>query len=109
VKVLFVHNNFPAQFVHLAPALKTRGHEVAALGSQTARPIASIPLSKYAIKRGTTPGIVPLAVRYEADCLRGAAAARLVDAVKQRGFVLDLVIGHNGWGGTLFSTMCGRA
>lgn len=102
MKILFVHNNFPAQFVHLAPALKARGHEVAALGSQTARPIAGIPLSKYGMKRGTTPGIVPLAVRYEADCLRGAAAARLADAMKQKGFAPDLVIGHNGWGETLF-------
>lgn len=102
MKILFVHNNFPAQFVHLAPALKARGHEVAALGSHTARDIPGIPVAKYALKRGTTPGIAPLAVRYEADCLRGAGAARVADAMRQGGFTPDLIIGHNGWGETLF-------
>lgn len=102
MRVVFVHNNFPGQFVHLAPALKARGHEVVAIGSSTARQIADIPLAKYTLKRGTTEGIVPLAVRYEADCLRGSAAAQAAVALRAKGFTPDLVIGHFGWGETLF-------
>ncbi len=102
MKILFVHNNFPAQFVHLAPALKARGHEVFAIGSHTARAVGGVPLSTYRLNRGTTKDILPLAVRYEADCMRGAAAAQAADALKQKGFTPDLVIAHNGWGETLF-------
>jgi hypothetical protein len=31
-RFLFVHQNFPGQFRHLAPALAAEGHEVVALG-----------------------------------------------------------------------------
>nr|MBP6678196.1 glycosyl transferase family 1 [Paracoccus sp. (in: a-proteobacteria)] len=31
MKILFVHQNFPGQFLHLAPALEARGHQVLAL------------------------------------------------------------------------------
>lgn len=31
MKILFVHQNFPGQFLHLAPELERRGHEVRAL------------------------------------------------------------------------------
>lgn len=102
MKVLFVHNNFPGQFVHLAPALKARGHEIFAVGSSTARQVAGAPLAKYTLNRGTTKGISPLATRYEADCLRGAAAAQAAQAFKAKGVTPDLVIGHFGWGETLF-------
>ena len=45
-RFLFVHQNFPAQFVHLSAELARQGHEVVALG----------------IGRRTT---VPAGVRYE--------------------------------------------
>ena len=32
MQILFVHQNFPGQFVHLAPALARRGHKVLAMG-----------------------------------------------------------------------------
>ena len=31
MKILFIHQNFPGQFVHLAPALVKDGHDVHAL------------------------------------------------------------------------------
>jgi hypothetical protein len=34
MKLLFLHQNFPGQFKHLAPALAARGHEVVALTLQ---------------------------------------------------------------------------
>ena len=42
-RILFVHNNFPAQFVHIARSLaKDPDVQVAAVGTQTARPIPGV-------------------------------------------------------------------
>lgn len=41
MKILFVHQNFPGQFLHLAPALAARGHKVLALTDEkNQRPLA---------------------------------------------------------------------
>lgn len=101
-RILFVHNNFPAQFIHLAPALAQRGHVVHALGSRSARDVAGVQLHRYGLQRGSTPGLFAPATRYEADCLRGAAAADVARAIAADGFSPDLIIGHLGWGETLF-------
>src|SRR5882724_932315 len=45
-----------------------------------------------------TSGIFPYAVRYEADCLRGEAAARVAAELRADGFQPDVVVGHGGWG-----------
>lgn len=100
--VLFVHNNFPGQFGFIAEALKKNGEVVAAIGSQTAQGIAGIPVVKWAIKRGSTPNIWPDAVRAEADLMRGRAALEAATSLKAQGFEPDLIIGHPGWGETLF-------
>ena len=75
--LLFVHNNFPAQFADLAESLVARGVPVAAIGGAAAPGIDGVPLGRYGLQRGTTKGIFPLAVRAEADLLRGTAALRM--------------------------------
>lgn len=100
--ILFVHNNFPGQFAAVAPALRDRKHRCAAIGSQTAREMSRIPLARWTLKRGTTQGIWPDAVRAEADLIRGRAAAEAAIKLKKSGFQPDLIVGHPGWGETLF-------
>jgi glycosyltransferase involved in cell wall biosynthesis len=102
MRALFVHNNFPAQFKHLAPALLSRGWDLRAIGSPTARAMDGIPLLRYQLNRGSTEGVFPLAVRWEADAMRGAAVAAAADRLRLEGFQPDLIVGHVGWGETLF-------
>ena len=47
MKILFVHQNFPGQFLHLAPALKARGHECLALTDAANSRASDIPVVKY--------------------------------------------------------------
>jgi glycosyltransferase involved in cell wall biosynthesis len=101
VKILLVHQNFPGQFLHLAPALLARGHEVAALTAEGNQRGSTVPVYRYRTPPETSnkgPGTT-----YANAAERGAVVARAAAQIeKTRGFVPDVVFGHAGWGETLF-------
>lgn len=101
-RILFVHNNFPAQFRALAEALQAKGDACAAVASRTGRQLGAMPIARWTLGRGTTAGIFPAAIRAEADLVRAHAAARAAEALRDRGWVPDLIVGHPGWGETVF-------
>src|SRR5215217_6005493 len=100
--LLFVHNNFPAQLGLIASAMAARGHDCRALSSVTGRELAGIPLVRWGGIRGSTPGIFAPAVRAEADFIRGSAAAQAALGLGESGFTPDVIVGHPGWGETIF-------
>ena len=103
MKILFIHQNFPGQFVHLAPAMQARGHECMALTDQTNSRASSIPVVKYR-HAGTNPD--PKACRlgrnYTQMSDRGVTVARACLQLREKGYVPDVIFGHSGWGETLF-------
>ena len=104
MKILFVHQNFPGQFLHLAPELARRGHECLALTDITNRRDAPIPVLRY---RHDAPPPDPQATRlgrnYTQMSDRGVTVARAARQLReQRGYVPDVIFGHSGWGETLF-------
>ena len=103
MKILFIHQNFPAQYKHLAPALAQRGHHCVALSiNKPSGPIPGVDVVLYQPKRGSTPQIHPFAADFETKIIRGEAAGLAALELRKKGFVPDLVIGHPGWGETLF-------
>jgi len=100
--ILIVHQNFPGQFPHIADALLARGDRVAAIGGTTARARPGVDFRRWSTQRGTTKDIFDLATRAEADIIRGTAAAQAAEQLKRDGFIPDVIIGHPGWGETLF-------
>lgn len=103
MRILFVHQNFPAQFVHLAPALAVRGHEVRALTMADNPPaLPGVTVHRYRASRGNTPGIHPWALDLETKAIRGEACARSADQLKGSGWSPDLVYAHPGWGEAMF-------
>jgi glycosyltransferase involved in cell wall biosynthesis len=100
-KILFVHNNFPGRFEFLLPSLKAAGHQCIAI-AQGGRQADGVPLLQWRSNRSSTSGILDLAVRAEADLIRGRAAAECALQAKQDGFEPDLIIGHPAWGETTF-------
>lgn len=100
--VLFVHNNFPAQFRNVAQALVARGVPVAAIGAQGAPGLKGVRLARCPAIRSSGKDIFPLAVRAEADLIRGRSAINGARALKAEGFEPELIIGHPGWGETVF-------
>jgi glycosyltransferase involved in cell wall biosynthesis len=99
--VLFVHNNFPAQFRDLAEALVARGVPCAAIAAHTAPGLPNVRTAKYRLPRGTTPQIFPFAVRAEADLIRGRSALDAGRALQHEGFDPAVIVGHPGWGETV--------
>ncbi|TNC14371.1 glycosyltransferase [Methylobacterium terricola] len=103
MRVLFVHQNFPGQYRHVAPALAARpGTEVVALGINPAPALPGMRHVRYAVPGRSTPGIHPLAANFETATLRSEAAARAGLALKAEGFAPDVICGHSSWGETLF-------
>ena len=100
--ILIVHQNFPGQFPHIADALLARGDKVAAIGGKTAKGRPGVDLRRWNSDRGTTNGLFDPATRAEADLIRGSAAAGVALQLKRDGFTPDVIIGHPGWGETIF-------
>ncbi|MCQ0970027.1 glycosyltransferase [Paracoccus sp. TK19116] len=102
MRVLFVHQNFPGQFPHLAPALEKRGHEVVALTDEKNDRPSPVRTLRYAAPSAVQTTSM-LGKSYATHAERGYLAARGARAMRDRhGFVPDVIIGHTGWGETLF-------
>lgn len=102
MNILFIHQNFPGQFKHLAPALLARGHKVTVL-TPSDRPVpAGVALVRYAIDRGNTPELHPWLLDTESKVIRGQAAYRAALNLKANGYAPDLIVAHPGWGESLF-------
>jgi len=100
VNILFVHQNFPGQYKHLAPALAKRGHRVVAVGMAN-RTLTDIEYVQYKAKRGTTKAIHPWVVDYEAKVIRAEACAEACLELQKGGFTPDVICAHPGWGEAL--------
>ena len=104
MRILFLHQNFPGQFVHLAQELQRRGgYELHALTDAANTRPEFIPTTRYHFNPAKLQASLPLAQNYALRAARGEAVARALVALRdETGFVPDLIIGHLGWGETLF-------
>ena len=102
MRILFVHQNCPGQFKHLAPAMAAAGHEVVFIGQKDKVTPAGVRRLEYEPHRKVTPKIHPYLAATEAAVLNGQAVARLAFKLKTQGFAPDAMIGNPGWGETLF-------
>jgi glycosyltransferase involved in cell wall biosynthesis len=102
MQVLFVHQNFPGQFVHLAAALAAREHEVVALAINKRSPLPNIKTIYYKPQCESTKGIHSLAEDFETKLIRAEACANAATKLKKDGFYPDVIYAHTGWGESLF-------
>lgn len=100
-KFLFIHQNFPGQFVHVAKELVRLGHEVLALGID-GQELPGVRYIRYGLPRLRRVGSMKLAQEFEAKIARGEACAHAMLQLKQQGFEPDAIVAHPGWGEALF-------
>jgi glycosyltransferase involved in cell wall biosynthesis len=102
MNVLFVHNNFPAQYRYLARAL-SRDPDVrmVAIGSSTSQALAGVKLRKYALGTSDLAGTHPFARRFDVECQRAEQVLYALSSLVSSGFTPDVILAHPGWGETL--------
>jgi len=100
VRVLFIHQNFPAQFRHVAQALARRkGVEVIALtDTSNKQNLASVKTGRYVTPKPPPEGLTRAASTLVNRFQRAEAVAVGLIELKRRGFTPDVVVGHPGWG-----------
>jgi len=102
MRLLFVHQNFPGQYRHLAAHYaRGRGNQVLALGeARNLRPIPGVKLLGYRneTRERRDPFEDPVLEAIRRGRVAAAGAARLAKA----GWVPDVVFTHIGWGEALF-------
>ena len=104
MRVLFVHQNFPGQFKHLAPALVARGHQVVALTAEKNAQVTQVRTYRYPMPDpAPDPQQSRFGATYTAMTDRAHRVARAALQLRDKmGFTPDVIFGHSGWGETLF-------
>ena len=102
MNILFVHQNFPGQFKHVAVYFQAMGHNVVALAQKGASGNSEIRVETYTLPRGNGEGTHPWVTEFESKAIRGQACAEAAERLRASGFVPDVIFGHPGWGETLF-------
>ena len=104
MKVLFAHQNMPGQFGHLAQALaREPGSTVLFATQRKDRELPGVGKLPYEPARAATEGGHHYLRLIEEAVLNGQAVARVMMALKDKGFEPDVIVGHPGWGETLFA------
>jgi len=104
MKILFVHQNFPGQFLHLAPALQERGHTVQVLTHKDNAIESGLPTLRYThTVAKPKPEETRLGRTFTQMTDRGVDVARGARTMRDKyNYTPDVIFGHSGWGETLF-------
>ncbi len=99
LRYLFVHQNFPGQFLHLVRHLTRQGdHEVVFISEPNANVLPGVRRIFYKMRRGASADTHPAAQEFEVAMLRAEMVAQTARNLKNLGFEPDIIIGHHGWG-----------
>jgi glycosyltransferase involved in cell wall biosynthesis len=108
VRLLFVHQNFPGQYRHLAPWFAAQpGNQVAAVGEKANVLRQRVAMANVKLLGYDLPKLDPAKVNpFNASVLRaihrGRTVARGAEALRRSGFRPDVLFTHLGWGEGLF-------
>lgn len=99
MKVLFVHQNFPGQYLHLARHLGAMpGNEVVFITQRKDADLPGVRKVIYKAQRESTKGVHHYLKEAESGVLNAQEVARVALKLKESGFVPDVMLAHNGWG-----------
>ncbi|WP_244631071.1 glycosyltransferase family 4 protein [Aureimonas sp. ME7] len=99
--LLFIHQNFPGQFLHLCRALAA-DNRIFFITKPTKNRLPGVRLVEYTPHRAPNPQIHNYLRTTEDAILHGQGVARLLLQMQKENVRPDIIIGHSGWGETQF-------
>jgi len=105
MNILFIHQNFPAQFKHLAPELaKDSSNRVVALTMRKdlPSPWGGIEVVPYSVDSIPKPNSNPWLSDFEVKTIRAEACFHTSAKLAKEGFTPDVIIAHPAWGESLY-------
>jgi glycosyltransferase involved in cell wall biosynthesis len=100
---LFIHQNFPAQYLHVARRLaRRRKHRVYFITQECHNQIPGIQKLVYSTGAPPISTCHPYTVTFDNAVRNGLAVAETCRSLRDSGIVPEVVVGHCGWGETLF-------
>ena len=103
MKFLFVHQNCPGQFKHLAPYLAVaRGNEVVFITRPGKPDLAGVRKIEYQPARQPADSTHDYLRLTEEGVLNGQAVARVAMRLRKEGFEPEVIFAHMGWGEALY-------
>jgi glycosyltransferase involved in cell wall biosynthesis len=104
VNFLFVHQNFPGQYLHIVRSLladnevRPGTHEIVFMTEPNQNHMPGVRKVTYAKPPELSPTLAWDTREYETSARRAQAAYRGALQIKALGFQPDVIIGHHGWG-----------
>jgi glycosyltransferase involved in cell wall biosynthesis len=99
LKFLFVHQNYPGQFLHIVRQLANDPrHEVLFITEPNANQIAGVRKIPYARPALDIPDTHFVARELDNGVRRAEAVCKAALGLRHLGFRPDIIIGHHGWG-----------
>lgn len=100
---LFIHQSCPGQYVHLIRHLLAEGHRVYFISQRSDQPLPGVHNLYYKPDRTGAGACHPLTVDIDNAIRNAAAVSELCRKLRdEQGVHPDLIVGHGGWGETLF-------
>ena len=99
MRYLFVHQNFPGQFLHLLRHLAAqKAHELLFITENMANTLAGVRKVVHGLGQMPAAEMHPDAREFELAMIRANVVADTARKLKTLGFTPDIIIGHHGWG-----------
>ena len=100
---LFIHQNFPAQYRHVVRHLASEvGNQIYFITQPNDNSMAGVYKVMYPKDKRGHINCHAYAVELDRAIHTGARVAEVCRGLLERGFRPDLIVGHSGWGETLF-------
>ncbi len=99
MKVLFIHQNLPGQYLHLARHFGTKpDHQAVFITQRKDGEVPGVRKIVYKPRRTITPQVHHYLRDAEGAVLNAQEVARVALDLRKAGFIPDVMLGHNGWG-----------
>ncbi len=103
MKALFIHQNMPGQFVHMARHIaRSPDNEVVFITKATKKELQGVRKVEYKPRAQKPPGTHHYIQGLQNGICHGQPVAQTVNNLRKEGFTPDIVVAHPGWGEAMY-------